>query len=80
MWQAPVKPKPPVHHVKPKPPVHHRVTARAKTYTVKTGDTLWAIAQHVYHNPLKFERLYQLNKSVIGANPNIIHTGEVLHL
>jgi nucleoid-associated protein YgaU len=80
---TPVKPKLPVqqpghhhHHV-----VHvQHIAKTASTYTVKTGDTLWAISAHVYHTPLSWSHLYQLNKSVIGSNPNIIHTGEVLHL
>jgi nucleoid-associated protein YgaU len=58
---------------------HHRTShAATASYTVRSGDTLWGIAGHVYHDPLKWRHLYQLNTSVIGSNPNIIHTGEVL--
>ena len=35
------------------------------TYTVKHGDTLWAIAGVYYGNPLKWPTLYKLNKAVI---------------
>lgn len=66
------------------PPHHHavkhavkRVIAKAKSYTVRTGDSLWTIGVRFHVNYLK---LYQLNRQAIGDNPNVIHTGEVLQL
>jgi nucleoid-associated protein YgaU len=56
----------------------HKSTAR--TYTVRNGDSLWGIAAHVYHNPLDWHKLYELNHSLIGGNPNLIHTGVTLQL
>lgn len=52
------KPKP-----KPKPP-----PAKAKTikYTVKKGDTLWAIAKKHLGNPLRWREIYNLNKGKPG--------------
>lgn len=50
------------------------------TYTVKPGDTLWAIAQHTMHNPLDWHHIYQMNLHTIGGNPNLIHAGQVLRL
>jgi nucleoid-associated protein YgaU len=85
---SPVKPPKatpaPTHRTQaPKP--HKAVTAphkaaAAPTYTVKNGDTLWSIAAHVYHNPLDWHKLYELNHSLIGGNPNLIHTGVTLQL
>jgi nucleoid-associated protein YgaU len=51
-----------------------------RTYTVRNGDSLWSIAAHVYHNPMEWHKLYELNHSLIGGNPNLIHTGTTLQL
>ncbi len=47
------------------------------TYVVKAGDTLTAIGRK-YH--LSWYQIYQLNKSVIGPNPNLIYPGEKLKI
>jgi nucleoid-associated protein YgaU len=48
--------------------------AASITYTVKRGDTLSAIAEwFMLHG---YGALYEANKSVIGANPNLIFAGE----
>lgn len=65
-------------HPHPKPAPHHK--APHATYTVHSGDTLWGIAAHVYHNPLKWGQLWHVNLHVIGNNPNLIHAGTVLQL
>jgi hypothetical protein len=46
-------------------------------YVVQAGDTLAAIAGK-YH--LSSDQLYQLNKSVLGTNPNRIYPGEKLRI
>jgi hypothetical protein len=46
-------------------------------YVVKKGDSLWKIAGKVYHNPLKWPRIYKANKDKI-KNPNRIRPGKVL--
>ena len=51
-----------------------------KSYTVRSGDSLWAIAKRTYGDGSKWKELYTANKSVVGANPNLIRPGEVLTL
>lgn len=54
--------------------------ARPATYTVQPGDSLWAIAQKTLGNGNRWPEIYALNQGVIGSNPNLIRTGEVLTL
>jgi len=60
-------------------PAAVRATATGKTYVVKSGDTLSqvAAAQAVKGG---WRALYQLNKGVIGGNPNLIRPGQHLAL
>ncbi|WP_422615000.1 LysM peptidoglycan-binding domain-containing protein [Cohnella caldifontis] len=51
-----------------------------KVYTVKTGDTLWAIAKLLLGDGGKWRTLYEKNKSVIGPDPNRIRPGQKLVL
>lgn len=85
---APVNPSNPLKKIDANiaaPPHHHhavkhavkRVIAKARSYTVRTGDSLWTIGVRFHVNYLA---LYQLNRQAIGDNPNVIHTGEVLQL
>jgi nucleoid-associated protein YgaU len=48
------------------------------TYTVRSGDTLWGIAQRFYGNGALWPRIYAANRGVIGNNPNLIYPGERL--
>ena len=48
------------------------------TYTVKKGDTLWAIAARHLGNGSRWPEIYNANKAVIGNNPNIIREGQRL--
>src|SRR6056297_711432 len=65
---TPTPPKP-----KPKPPAQ-------KTYTVKPGDSLWAIAQRELGNGNRWGELHNKNKSVIGNDPALIRPGQKLIL
>jgi LysM repeat protein len=53
------------------------VSKTARTYTVRTGDTLAAIAQRFYGHASLWPKLYHANKSKI-SNPDLIYTGQVL--
>lgn len=48
-----------------------------RTYTVKSGDSLWAIAKKFYGNGAKYTAIYNANRSKI-KNPNLIYPGQVL--
>lgn len=47
-----------------------------KTYTVKKGDTLWAIAAKYYGNGAQYNKIYNANTDKI-SNPNLIYPGQV---
>ncbi len=83
-----------LHHqnTRPRPasPRQHRLHARQPTehsvgshhdglWTVRPGDTLSGIAarHHVVHG---WHALYELNRHTVGANPDRLAPGQVLHL
>lgn len=49
-----------------------------KTYVVASGDCLWNIAKRIYGNGADWPKIYNANKSIIGADPNVIKTGQKL--
>lgn len=49
-----------------------------KTYQVKQGDTLWAIAKLELGDSSKWRALYDKNKAVIGPDYNLIRPGQKL--
>lgn len=51
-----------------------------KTYTVKPGDSLWAIAKRILSDGSRWREIYNANASVIGKNPNLIYPGQVLRI
>lgn len=57
-------------------------TAAAETtgqsYTVKSGDSLWAIAKKYYGSGAMYTKIYEANKDIIGKNPNLIYPGQQL--
>lgn len=42
-----------------------KTTAKKKTYTIKSGDTLWKISKKYYGNGNKWKKIYDANKSTI---------------
>lgn len=73
---APAQEQPSAH---PKLPARAMQHARntARTYVVKTGDTLWAIAIH-FHVKGGWPTLYHANAHTVGSNPNLIFPGQHL--
>lgn len=51
-----------------------------RKYTVVKGDTLWQIAEKTGIGGANYMAIYNLNKGVIGGNPNEIKPGQVLVL
>ena len=54
-----------------------RAQPTARTYTVRSGDTLSSIAESFYHNPGDWQWIYAANRSKI-SDPNSIYVGERL--
>lgn len=50
------------------------------SYTVKSGDSLWAIAKKHYGDGSRWPDIYNANKGVIGGNPNLIYPGQNLSI
>lgn len=50
---------------------------KTRTYTVKSGDCLWRIAQNLLGKGSRYTEIYNLNRDKI-KNPNLIYTGQVL--
>ena len=48
--------------------------------TVKTGDSLSAIAARELGDASRWREIYNLNKDVVGGNPNLIIPGQLLKL
>lgn len=68
--------------VKVSPATKSRATGTGqtpKTYTVKSGDTLWNIAKRYLGNGSRYTEIFNLNKDKI-KNPNRIYVGQVLVL
>lgn len=50
------------------------------TYTVEKGDSLWEIAKKRLGDGSKWSEIYNLNKDVLGSNPDLIFSGTELKL
>lgn len=51
-----------------------------RTYTVKPGDSLWAIAKMTLGDGSRWKEIYQVNTEVIGKDPNLIRPGQVFRI
>lgn len=56
-----------------------KITAANKSYTVKSGDSLWKIAKITYGDGSKWKSIYEANKNII-ADPNKLSVGLVIVL
>jgi nucleoid-associated protein YgaU len=52
--------------------------AGARTYVVKSGDSLSKIAKELYGDAKRWPEIYEANKALVGDNPNLIHPGQTL--
>ncbi len=68
--QTQAQPEPPKRPAPPTP----------KTYTVKSGDTLYGIAKQILADGGRWQEIYSANTSVIGNDPNSIYPGQVLRI
>ncbi|MFT4703336.1 MAG: nucleoid-associated protein YgaU [Bradymonadia bacterium] len=53
---------------------------RPRTYTVQSGDNLSAIASRTMGDGMAWPRIFEMNRNVIGSNPNGLRTGMVLRI
>lgn len=53
--------------------------SKTRTYTVKSGDCLWRIAQKFLGKGSRYTEIYNLNRDKI-SNPNLIYPGQVLRI
>jgi nucleoid-associated protein YgaU len=60
--------------------VERTPAAGGRTYTVKSGDTLYAISKELFGTPKEAGTIYDLNKSIIGPNEARLKLGMVLKL
>jgi nucleoid-associated protein YgaU len=50
-----------------------------QTYTVESGDSLWAIAERFYGDGSQFQRIFDANTDQL-SDPNVSHPGQVLRI
>lgn len=53
--------------------------SKTRTYTVKSGDCLWRIAQKFLGSGSRYTEIYNLNRDKISS-PNLIYPGQVLRI
>jgi nucleoid-associated protein YgaU len=54
-------------------------TGAAGSYTVRSGDTLSAIAQREYGDAAQWKRIFEANRDQLD-NPDLIHPGQELKI
>lgn len=75
---APVATKPAATKPAATKPAATKPTAtapKAKTYTVRSGDTLTSISQKFFGDKNHYDEIYKANRKTIGANPNALKVG-----
>lgn len=51
-----------------------------RSYTIKGGDTLSGIAKNMLGDYTRWREIYELNKAILGDDPNLIHPGKVIKI
>lgn len=51
-----------------------------RTYTVRPGDSLWAIAKRTLGDGSRWKEIWETNKDIIGPDPNLIRVGVTLRI
>jgi len=78
---APVAPSTPTAHgVAPAPTDSGSSLAAGRTYKVQPGDNLNKISVKFYGNTKMAQKIFELNKSVIGSSPSSLRAGVTLRL
>lgn len=72
-----LKIKAPTPRTPPKKKTKKTPQKKTRTYTVKSGDCLWRIAQNMLGKGSRYTEIYNLNRDKI-KNPNLIYPGQVL--
>jgi LysM repeat protein len=62
----------------PKAPAAAALAAKARSYTVKAGDSLWKIAQTYYGNGTLYPKIIAGNPGRLKDDKTVIHPGDVL--
>lgn len=50
-----------------------------RTYTVESGDTLWAIAERMYGSGAEWQKIFEANRDQVD-NPDLIQPGQTLRI
>jgi nucleoid-associated protein YgaU len=74
-FSAPVEPAPSAPVAAAPAPIDPKTE-----YRVQPGDSLYKIAVHIYTNGNYAQKIYDLNKALIGADPAKLKVGQVLKL
>ncbi|WNM67264.1 LysM-like peptidoglycan binding protein [Arthrobacter phage Wyborn] len=61
----------------PPPPAARPIGGQLRQHRVVPGDTLWGIAARYLGNGGRWPEIYNLNRRVVGGNPNLIFPGQV---
>lgn len=62
-----------------RPDASAQPAAAERSYTVKSGDSLSAIAKREYGDAAQWKRIYEANRDTID-NPDLIHPGQELKI